>query len=371
MDHLEELGLEVPETTEEFKEVLAAYLDANPRGVGIGGSVDGWGQQFYDWISNAFFLDPGTQTGKLVVSPEGKIETTATMDEYREALKYMRELYDMGAIYEGSLTQNHEQYRALMNEAGEPVLFAPYGTISDAYDATSNPEAYAAYRVVAPIEGPEGQRNATFFRYDGVAEDKFVLTDTCKYPEAALRWADYFYTLEGYLSMQFGPDEGEDWVLDPEGMQGLTGGEALYEVINVYSSDPQNHDWQDVGLNFATNEIRLGSATEQDIDISASGGLEKLLYIETEEKCEPYAQGEGDYDVLPPLHYTAEEADELQLITQEIDNHIEQSRLAFIMGSQDINNDDEWQAYVDAFETYGLPKLLEISQTAYDRQAAE
>lgn len=366
--HLEELGLEVPTTTEEFKAVLEAYMEANPTGIGIGGSIDGWGQQFFDWISNAFFLDPGTSTAKLTVSPEGVIESTAVMDEYREALKYMRELFDMGAIYEGSLTQNHEQYRSLMNEAGEPVLFAPYGTISDAFDATSNPEAYANYRVLSPIEGPEGARYATFFRYDGVGAGGFVLSDTAKYPEAALRWIDYFYTLEGYLSMQFGADEGEDWVLNSEGLQSLGGGDALYKVINTYSSDPQNHDWQDVGLNFATNEIRLGAAVDQDVDLASPEGLEKLLYVETEEKCEPFAQGEGDYDVLPALYYTADEADALQLIAQEVSDFIEQNRLAFIMGTQDIHNDDEWQAYVDAFDTYGLPEYIEIAQAAYDRQ---
>lgn len=366
--HLEELGVEAPTTTEEFKAVLEAYMEANPTGIGIGGSIDGWGQQFYDWISNAFFLDPGTSSAKLTVSPDGVIESTAVMDEYREALKYMRELYDLGAIYEGSLTQNHEQYRSLMNEAGEPVLFAPYGTISDAFDATSNPEAYANYRVLAPIEGPGGARYATFFRYDGVGAGGFVLSESAAYPEAALRWIDYFYTLEGYLSMQFGADEGEDWVLNPEGLQSLGGGDALYEVLNAYSSDPQNHDWQDVGLNFATNDIRLGAAVEQDVDLASPEGLEKLLYIESEEKGEPYAQGEGDYDVLPALYYTAEEADALQLISQEVSDYIEQNRLAFIMGTQDINNDDEWQTYVDGFETYGLPEYLEIAQAAYDRQ---
>ncbi|MDO5732924.1 MAG: extracellular solute-binding protein [Eubacteriales bacterium] len=365
--HLEELGMEVPKTTEEFKAVLKAYKDKHPEGIGIAGSTDGWGQQFYDWISNAFFLDPGTASAKVAVSSEGKIFSTATLDEYREALKYMNELYSEGYIYEAALTQNHEQLRTLMNESGEPVLFAPYGTISDAFDAQSNPEAYAAYRVIEPIEGPGGKRFSTHFKYDGVAENKFVLSVDCKDPKAALRWADNFYTVEGYLAMQFGADEGTDWVMHPEGEKGLDGEPALYQVLNSYSSDPQNHDWQDIGLNFATVATRLGMAMPQDVDIASAEGLEKLLFIETRDKCEPYGQKEGDPDVLPALHLAAEEADQLQLISEELTRYIEENRLNFITGVLDVNDDAAWQNYIDGFESYGLPTFIEIYQQAYDR----
>lgn len=374
---LEELGMEVPTTTEEFKEVVKAYVEKNPTGVAITGSTDGWGQQFADWLINPFILDPGSGStrsdAKLVVNNETqKIETIATKDEYREALKYMRELFDLGAIYDGSFTQNHEQYRTLMNQDGDPVLFAPYGTISDGYDVSSKPESYAKYRVIAPLVGPEGVQNATYFKHDGIGQGRLVITADAENPEAILRWADFFYTMEGYLSMQYGAEEGKDWELAKEGEMGLGGDPALFKVLNPYSSEPQNHDWQDVGLNYATAKIRMGEVTAQDIDIASAEGLEKLLFIETRDKMEPYGQGDdAPYSVTPPLKLTADEATELQVISKEVADYVQTNSTAFIRGDQDINDDDAWNAYVKGFEAVQLPRFLEVYQAAFDRQSAE
>lgn len=366
--HLEKLGLKVPKTTDELMKVMKAYKQANPKGIPMSGSIDGWGHQFYDWITNAFILDPGTYNGKLVLSKDKKVESIATTAEYREALKYMHQLFKEGLIDDSAFTQTADNYRKLMNNEGEPVLFAPFGTISDAYDVNAKPEAYAAYRVIEPIKGPQGQQHATFFRYDGIAENKFVLTKDCKNPVAALRWLDYFYTLEGYLSMQFGSEKDKDWKLNPEGKQGLDGSKALYEIISQYSSDPQNHDWQDVGINFATEKTRFGQATDNDVDIKSAAGLEKLLFIESKEKCEPFAQDPSkDYDVLPTLKFTSEETDQLNQVTVDVKKYLEENRAAFIRGVQDPNDDAAWDTYVKGFENVGLPTLIKLSQTAYDR----
>lgn len=368
MRHLRELNLQVPTTTEDLRQVMQAYKKAHPQGIPMSGSIDGWGHQFYDWITNAFILDPGVQVGKLVISPDKKIESIAVKKEYRAALRYMNSLYKEGLIDDSAFTQTADNYRKLMNNEGEPVLFAPFGTISDAYDANSKPQAYADYRVMAPVKGPEGKQHATYFRYDGIAENKFVLTKDCKNPAAALRWIDYFYTLEGYLSMQFGADKDKDWRLNPTDKKGLDGSKALYEIINQYSSDPQNHDWQDVGLNFATEKVRFGQATDNSVDIKSAAGLEKLLYTETKEKCEPYAQNpKTDYDVLPVLKFTAAETDQLNQITVDVKKYLEENRAAFIRGVQNPDDDQAWDNYVKGFEAVGLPTLIKLSQTAYDR----
>lgn len=371
--HLKEMGVEMPTTTEEFKDVLQKYKETNPNGVGITGSIAGWGQQFEDWITNAFILDPGITTttlpAKMVLSKDKQVVSIATTDAYRESLKFMNELWDMGVIYEGTFTQNYEQYRSLMNESGDPVLFAPFGTISDAYDVNARPESYANYEVIPPITGPEGVRNATYFMHDGVGRDNFVISVDCEYPELALRWVDYFYTMEGYLSQQFGAEEGKDWVLKPEGKVGLNGEPALYEVLNPYSSDTQNHDWQDLGLSFATNEIRLGSATDPNVDVKGPNGLEKLLFDETKEKCEPYGQDDNsDYQVCPKIQLTPEEQTALEQTIVDVNKYLNENRTNFINGSWDVNDDAKWQEYLDGFESIGLNKILETYQTAYDRQ---
>lgn len=368
MDWIEKMGVEVPTTTDEFYEVCKKYIETNPNGIAIGGANKGWHAMFEEFIMNSFAFSPGKVQSfrdETALNKDGKIVTVAASEGYKKGLEYMNSLYKLGAIYDGNFTQTEEQLRALANQEGEPVLFLPAGTISNHFDATTNPETYKHYQAMAPLKGPDGVQNATYFKNDGLEEGVFYITDKCKYPEAALRWADYFFTYQGSLEAQFGADEGKDWVMNPEGMVGLNDEPALYEILNPYSGDPQNHDWQDVNIPYRPAEFRLGQATDPSIDKGTPEGLEKLLYDATKEKMEPYAQT-GEFDILPTLKLTDEEATSIQTIGVEVQNYIEENKVAFITGTKDINKD--WDAYVQGFDNVGLPKLLEVYQIAYDRQ---
>lgn len=371
MDYIEEIGLGVPTTTEEFKAVCAKFLELYPKGVAVTGSTDGWGEQFINFLSGSFITNPGLRTAKdkLLVSPQGKVVTQASQDEYREYLRFMNELYKMGAIYDGGFTQNPDQYRSLVNQPDAPCLFIASGAICNSVDAETNPSLYKAFRAIAPLKGPDGTQTCTEFKYNDIIENKFVLTDKCKYPEAALRWADTFYTMEGYLRYQYGDNlNGTDYLLDPPGMVGLNGEPALYQVLNAYTAEAQNHDWQDCGLIFAPEYIRFGEATDAGVDIASAAGLEKLLLIETKEKCEPYAQNPAtQFDVIPNrVKMTAEEASSIQTIAVELAKYIDENTIAFINGTKNIDSD--WDAYIAGYDNIGLPKYLEVYQTAWDRQ---
>jgi putative aldouronate transport system substrate-binding protein len=370
MDWIEKIGLGVPATTEEFKAICKRFLELNPKGIAVTGSTTGWGEQFIDFLLGSFITNPGERPAgdKLVVSPSGKVVTAANQEQYRKALRFMNELYRMGAIYDGGFTQHPDQFRSLVNQPGAPVLFLASGAIVNSVDAGVNPSLYRAYRAIAPLAGPDGTRINTYFKYNNLQENKFVITDRCEYPEAALRWADHFYTLEGYLQYQYGANlDGTDFVLNPPGEVGLNGKPALFKVLNQYTQEPQNHDWQDIGLIYATADIRLGEATDPNIDITSAAGLEKLLVIETETKCEPYAQKPGDFDVIPDrLKLTSEESGTVQTIAVELKKYIDENTVAFINGRKNLEAD--WAAYVSGFDRIGLPQYLKVMQTAWDRQ---
>lgn len=371
---LDKLGVSMPTTTDELMDVCKKFLEVNPKGVAITGAKSGWFATVEPILMESFTFDPGQGSTdaklKLVLSKDdpNKIETIANKEEYRDGIRFMNELYKAGALYDGTFTQDGDSVRSLMNQEDEPVLFVSLGTISDAVSSTDNPETYSHYRVVPALKGPKGVQYAPNFGAAGVlSEDYFFVTDKCKYPEAVLRWADYFYTYEGSLGSTYGPDAGTDWIMNPEGKKGLDGNTALYEVLNPYSSDAQNHDWQDVAISFKPVEFRMGQATEQDVDIATSAGLEKLLYQETKEKCEPYAQKEtGDYQFLPSIKFTADESSDIATITVDVQKYISESRTAFITGNMDIEKD--WDKYVQGLSNAGMDKLIGVYQTAYNRQ---
>ena len=372
--YLDEMGVDIPTTTEEFYDVCAKFLEYKPDGIAVAGAATGWFSRMQDWLINAFVLMPPKSATLLVRdtialnSDTGEMECVATDDRYKEAMKWIKSLYDLGAIYDGDFTQTSEQMKTLVNQPDEPVLFFTLGTISDAIDAATNPDFYRDYVCMAPIAGPDGTRIAYETPNPGVSSGAFVITDKCENPEAALRWIDFFYSEIGDLCSQYGAEEGVDWVLNPEGKVGLDGEPADYEVLNLYTSETQNHDWQDIGIRVAPADYRLGQAVDADVDPYAPEGLERLLFDASKELYEPYA-GTGNIVALDELKLTDEEMTDVSVAAVEVEKIIEETSVAFMTGTKDI--DAEWDSYVDSLERAGLADLLAVYETAYARSVGE
>lgn len=369
--YLKEMGVEIPTTTEEFKNVCKKFLEYKKGGIAVAGAAQGWHTRMQDWLMGAFTFVPSKSAtlnarDYVVLNDETKkVETVANSDAYKEGLKYMRDLYKMGAIYDGNFTQTSEQLRTLANQEDEPVLFFTAGVNSDIIDPDSNNKLYRNYVPMAPIKGPDGTQIAWTIHNSGFNSGGFCITDKCQNIEAALRWVDFFYSETGDLCSQYGADEGKDWVLNPKGKIGLNGEPALYEVLNLYSSDPQNHDWQDVGLRVAPAPYRLGQAVDANVDPYSPAGLEKLLYDTSKNLYEPYANNTKLLN-LSELKLTDEESTAVSTMAVELEKIIEENSVAFITGTKDI--DAEWESYKDAINKAGIEEILKTYQTAYDRQ---
>ena len=375
--YLDEIGVEKPTTTDEFIEVCKKFKEYKPDGVAVLGSAPGksWYGEAEDYFMGSFILPPSKSytlgvRDKTAVTWDGEVVCVAKDDRYREFLKYMNTLYNEGILYEGNFTQDEAQMKAIINQEDAPVLAFATGTISNDIDVASNPELYAQYETLPPLKGPDGTQLSTYFKYMAISDGNFSITETCKSPEAALRWVDFFYSEIGDLASQYGPDEGKDWILNPEGEVGLNGKPAKYKILNPYSAETQNHDWQDLGIRVADRDYTLGEATAQDVDIYSAEGLGKLLYDSTARDYEPYGQTEenSDLDVLPQMKLTTEESTKVSTVAVEIEKLIDETSTAFIVGTRDINDDKDWESFKDALDKAGLADLLEVYQTAYDRQ---
>lgn len=364
---MDQMGIKVPTNTDEMYQACKTFLEKEPDGV----CFADWNKGLtLNWLMNPFILMPNDDHNnnskiKAIVSPEGKVVSAATQVEYKEGLKYLKSLYDLGAIYEGNFSSPEDSLKSLINQDGEPVLFFPRNYSAAYIDSTASNELYRHYEVISPIEGPEGLRQTPFYRYDSLLENRFVVTDKCKYPEAALRLADWFWTDKNDLIAQYGSEEGVDWVWHPEGKVGINGEPAMYDILNPYSTEVQNHDWQVTGMMYASNAFRLGQAMDPALDKYNPEALEKLLYEETKNKMEPYAPKEGGYDVLPILHLTSEEKDTISVPLVEAGGYIAESEIAFITGKMDI--DADWDSYISKLDSMGLQTILDAYQTAYDR----
>ena len=375
---MDKIGAEMPGTTDEFYEVCKKYLDYDPEGIVLTGcDYTGWHGSVYKWIMGSFLL---VSDGKVdeVLSPEGKVVSAAVDDRYKEALKYLKSLYDLVAIDEAAFSQKADDMKSLINREPSNVLFFPQGASVSVIDPTANKPLFDQYIVLEPLQGPEGISVTPNYKYSGGQSGMFFITDKCKNPEAALRWADWFYglsendrlNLPGIMSC-FGFNDGE-YELNPEGWLGLNGKPAVVRVAEdfVWSSDPQNHDWQDNVLTANLADCRNSEAMfkEEDYEgLKLHDNSEKLLYDETAGKQVPHGQDpEKDGDILPELKLTADESSQIGTMVVEVQKLIEENTAMFITGQKDIES--EWDNYKKDLDKAGLQTVLEVYNTAYQRQ---
>lgn len=365
---LDELGLDMPTTTEEFYQVLKAFKEQDPNKNGkqdeipMSGS-DTWHGDVVPFLMNAFILDPGLDSKDKLIVKDGKVMTIVDKEEYREGLKYIKKLYDEGLIQEGSFTQKIDQLKqTVTNPNAELMGGFPGGFSGLVIEAATYPERYRHYISMPPLEGPKGVRQTSQFDYL-IQPGEFLISKANKYPEAAMRWADQFYSTEGQRN-KTGSKLGVSYELAKEGELGLDGKQAKIKLIKAPSIEAQNNGYGKIGIEWMPAENRFGIVTPQDIDPLSAEGLEKLLYQETANKYEPYAP--QDAISLPVTKLTSEESGELQVIRVELEKYIEESRLKFLLDEWDLDSD--WDQYIEGLKNIGVEKFVDVYQVAYERQ---
>ena len=146
-----------------------------------------------------------------------------------------------------------------------------------------------------------------------------------------------------------------DWRWATADEVGINGEPAWYLPITQWGT-VQNQQWSQTNLSYRTDAFRLGEVRKSDVD------LEVWLYDQSK-KIEPYAQ--PIEKVVPPLYFTAEQAQELADIEATITRFVDESMSRFINGDDDVNDDAAWETYIATLEQMGLPRMLEIYQSAY------
>lgn len=361
---LDVLGIEEPETIDEFHDMLLAFKNDDPNGNGVADEIPlsaAMGRNYYNndtsldlYIMNAFTYDDAKD--RLIIR-DGRIEVVYDDPEWREGLRFMNRLYEDGLIHQEAFVQQLDQLKALgenevpilgSSPAGHPARFTQYKGESGRF------EEYAALR---PLIGVDGERRANYDPFLYVVPGIVAITNKAN-AELAYRWADFQLGTEATLRAWLGRP-GFEWDWAEEGQLGLNRKQAVIQLNEDLYDQAQNVSWRQRNANMRTAELRLGRAITEE---EREGSIEGLLYDVTEELYEPYAVPE---DILvPPLWFTDEQAAELADLRTTLTNYWQEAMAQFILGDLDIDND--WDRYVQELENIGLEQYEELLNAAYD-----
>lgn len=346
-DWLEQLEMDIPETTDEFYEYLKAVKETDLNGNGKHDEVPFGGTsitRLTNILNGAFGLqNKGRKHSFVDVDPvNDELRFIRTSEEYKQMLEYANKLWSEGLIEENIYSIEGDQYlaNAQNNLYGSTEYFSP--------DQLFGEEAGSKFVGLGALEGPNGDQLYTVPTSPTVQLGAFLITSENKHPEATIRWVDYFFGDEGsklffmgvkdetFVEKDDGTFEYMDHITDSK--DGLTREQEIAKYLTFPGGSYPG---------IVTAEFYSGS---ENSEMSNEGAA----------KLEPYLP-----DVIwPPFTYTADENKVRSTVGADIEKYTNEMRDKFITGEASF---EEWDKYVAEIDKIGLQEYMEVYEAAYER----
>ena len=363
MDWLEQLGMEVPTTLDEFHDLLTAIktTDLNGNGEADEIALTSCEATFISYIINAF-LPCEVGSGKFTTIKDGVASFGASTEEYRNALRYMKQLFDEGLIDEAAFTQTSDQMSQVVS--GEAPMVGVFSVSGGIYQIDmTNEYAYGNYRLMMPLKTADGAQYADNMSIANMnAGASFAMTDACENPDAAMKFMDALMNFDTYMVRVYGL-EGEGWQYAEPGQTNVLGGEYRYQFLDTTVGGSVTTDnvifyggpWG------ALMEYRAlwSNRWPDDVLYSDSKYFESRIELETEELSQYFIETAPDYFFL-----TEEETTEYSEILTNVKDYVKLVTAQFITGVKNIDSD--WDSYLGDLERYNVNRFVELYQKGYD-----
>jgi len=361
--YLDALRMPMPTTTEEFYQYLVAVRDRDPNGNGLKDEVpfmssrDGWSSGVECFLMNSFaYSNQGGygNASRTHLTPQGKVEVSYDKPEYRQGLEYFYRLGSEGLLDPLSFTQGTTELRAFVEQAGMPNRLGAVTMGSPGF-VELNGERRKDFSPVAPLKGPNGRQAAWYDRYRSVMGGRFAISKDCEIPDVAMKWGDYGWTVDWWSRNRFGV-LGKDWIIPPAGTIAVDGGPAKYEEILKWG-ESQKSFW-------AYNNFSVAGWASYNRARSLTDPFEFEYVLWQHRNLHwPYRDMSNVPGSLP---YSLEEAREVNQLNPLLAERVNRFFAEVATGRIQIT-DTVWNNYVAELNRMGLPRYLELVQTAFDR----
>ena len=335
-DILDKLGLEVPETIDEWENVLTAMKN---NGVKVPLSFAGSDckpiMSAYN-VTDSFYLN------------NGKVEFGPMQQGFKDYLTTMNKWYKMGLIDPdyGAVTK-----QILTGKLSAGNVGAAAGEcggvmgVSLSAGKSNNPNfdlIGAKYPVLKKGQKPEfGTAETIYNQNSGVA-----ITTQCQDIELAVKVLDYAYSPAGHMLYNFGI-EGES-----------------YEMVNgepKYTEAMYNYDKGDITASLKRYVMSIDHAPcIQDKRMYD----QRLSYPEQKEAIDLWADTNMKNHILPHISFSDEENEINNEFWSDIKTYVQETTADFILGRKSL---DEFDSFVATLKDMGIDEVISIRQSAYDR----
>lgn len=340
-DVLDEMNMELPETIDEWEEVLRAYKDYGfevPFVTRKEWLKDVWSPGFDNW--GDFYVEDG-------VVKNGLIE-----DSRKDMISRLHSWYEEGLINRDWLVDDKSSNQTYFTTEKSAVCYAPFGQGLGQYTQImhdANPEiTQEDIRSTVPVASTKG-KNAKFSKmnqiYDKSGVSAAISTD-CKNVEAAAWLLDWMYSEEGNLCCNFG-------------IEGLT-----YEMVDgapVYTDViMKNPD----GLSVANALAAYTRASTSGVCVQDPAYIEQYYEQDNQkEALQLSMKTDMGLHFFPPASVSEEDSERYADIMNNVKTLSDEMEAQFISGAVSM---DEWDNYIKQLKDFGIDDAIAMMQKAYD-----
>ena len=337
-DWLNELNLGVPETFDEFHDVLTAFKDNYSCTMPL--LMTEAGIMSFDLMAAGYNVAYSESSGFYQI--DGTVHYSMTEEGLLEYLTMMHQWYEEGLIGSDFSSINGmaiDEYIVNSQAGIWGTMSRMQNTWQDTLRETDDNAEVAAIPNAVKNKGDTLHINNTKSYVDKYAAS---ISTACDDDEliAAIKWCNFMYTDLGSLYCNYGI-EGVSFEFDENGDPHYTA---------LITDDPECSQLQMI---FQYLSASFGSVYQ-----NRSGELELA------DKAAWDVNNDGAYDLPSWITMTAEESELFTPTFNDINTYVSECILKFINGDMDLS---EWDNYVAKIEGMGIENCIAMKQAAYDR----
>ena len=346
---LDNLNLEMPTNYDELKEVLIAFKEQDADGDGdpnneipISGYKPGYGSVLLDSFD---LIERGDE--HMSLDANNKVVFVPTQDHYKEAVKYLRELWELGVMDEEYFTQEGSMYTAKLQKEGGSQIGIFSGWTADSWVGPNTKQ----FVQMPTLESPWGTKNAQSIASTEYSDKELILNINCPNPEKVLRWADLFY--DDLVSLQtFYGSISTGQIKD--------NGDGTYELLTPKDNTLDTSAWWHSPRDFGPKYMRKEFEEKVTLPTDQGDGLK----LAEDALNAQYADNPNLLHAWPgTIKFTDDEINERTALNVDINSYVEAQWAHWITEG---GVEEEWDDYLQQLDAMGLQRLIEIDQGAYD-----
>lgn len=343
-DILDKIGMEVPQTIDEFYNVLVAMKEAGVETPLVFQSKNDLRECIKNGeLTSAFGL---ASAGEYQI--DGVWHYGAFEPEYKEVLAFLNKLYTEGLISVDYLSMEESTTRAMFCTGAAGVMYGNNSRLNNYVGSLDE----GAYMVGGYVIKGEGMEHALYSFADPMTtnDDITYISADCENVELAMQFYNYLFTEEGNMIRNFGI-EGESYVIGENGKPVYT------EFI---TNNPDGHSMDGLARSYALINWPGIHANDQ-LAMRHPQPSQLVAY---------QRWSDTDHDATVVVHTSVldQYLDEYTDLWTDIDLYVNECRAKFVSG--EMNLDTDFDTYLATLKTMGIDRVIEMKQATLDAHNA-